>query len=312
MKLESDTNLNTKNEIWPNFFIVGAAKAGTTSLYSYLIKVPEVFMPSRKEPHFFAPNVISQSYFHKVSSKEEYRTLFQGVRNQIMIGEASPTYLWDKDSPRLIHEMIPNAKIIIMLRDPVARAYSHYLHHVRDGWENRTFDAAIREDYSSDGGTVWKVPNVYVHQGLYSKQVKRYFDIFDPSNIKIIVFEEFVRDTRRYVSEVMKFLGINSAVPSNVEEVYNPFFVSRNRFTPSIVDSLTRFIHSSTLAYKVTHIVPDKVIFKIAFKLFFKEGKKPPMSHEAKEFLDGIYYEDVQQLENLLDRPLHWTVPRMP
>ncbi|MEP0825293.1 MAG: sulfotransferase, partial [Nitrososphaera sp.] len=114
----------TEKEIWPNFFIVGAQKCGTTSMYYYLKDVPGVFMCPVKEPNHFAPNVRETVAIDVIRDKREYLDLFRKADGNIAIGEASVFYLWDPDAPRLIRQTVPNAKIIIMLRDPIERAFS--------------------------------------------------------------------------------------------------------------------------------------------------------------------------------------------
>src|ERR1051325_186535 len=113
-------------KILPNFFIVGAARSGTTSLYEYLSQAHSIYMSPIKEPHFFAPNARSSQYSRVIRDWYEYLKLFDHVKNEIAIGEASPSYLWDHESPTFIQRTIPQARIIILLRDPIKRAFSHY------------------------------------------------------------------------------------------------------------------------------------------------------------------------------------------
>jgi Sulfotransferase family len=308
LKQKSDCYVG-KDERWPDFFIVGAAKAGTTSLYTYLNDVPEVCMSTIKEPHFFSPNVLPESLFHAINTKEEYLKMFKVSPRHRTLGEASPTYLWDKDSAKAIHSKVPDAKIIMMLRDPILRAYSHYLHHVRIGWDKRSFDQAINDDFQSDSVNVWKVPNLYVTQGFYADQARRYFDLFDPANIKIIIFEEFVKDTRNHVAGVMRFLGLESAIPPIVGEVINPFLVSRNEFSAKLLDRLIKFSHAGKTRYKLTHIIPEGLIVKILSELLLKKSdQKPSISSGAREFLSELYRPQVKELETLLGRPLPWKI----
>ena len=97
-------------ETWPNFFIVGAGKAGTSSLWIYLNQVPQVFMSPHKEPHFFSPTYLAPKIVQTFRNKNDYLNLFQDVRNEKAIGEASINYLLDPTSPKLIHEKVPHAK----------------------------------------------------------------------------------------------------------------------------------------------------------------------------------------------------------
>ena len=165
--------LITMCDVWPNFFIVGAAKAGTTSLHRYLEQHPQVFMSSVKEPRFFEAGweKIGKARFlipARIAGEREYLQLFKEAGESKAIGEASPSYLYDEEAPYLIKEKIPKAKIIISLRDPIDRAYSQYLHFVRAGIETKPFcDALFNE-----------LGDYYVQPGQYSDQVRRYLEVF--------------------------------------------------------------------------------------------------------------------------------------
>src|SRR5918992_1601997 len=142
--------LTKPEEIWPNFFIVGAQKAATTSLYHYLKNIPGVYMSKVKEPSYFAPNYVRPDPGRFLRDKKEYLRLFKNARGYIAVGEASPSYLWDPDAPKLIHQTVPHARIIMILRDPIERAYSRYLmkKKYRGGMKSSFYDEIIR-DYES-------------------------------------------------------------------------------------------------------------------------------------------------------------------
>ena len=113
---------------WPNFFIVGADKAGSSSLYSYLKEIPEIFMSPIKEPNYFSVKTISQNgLLNTIRDKKKYLALFKNVKDEKIFGEASSSYLADPEAPNLIHQVSPRAKILISLRDPAERIFSHYL-----------------------------------------------------------------------------------------------------------------------------------------------------------------------------------------
>jgi len=131
-----------------------------------------------KEPNFFSPDALKNPHYHeRVKDLDGYLRLFDGVTSEIAIGEAAATYLWDRQSPRLIREKIPDAKLIIVLRDPVERAYSHYLAEVRLGWQGMPFLEALQADaHQAQKG--WGISRLYLELGEYSEQVARYFKIF--------------------------------------------------------------------------------------------------------------------------------------
>ena len=128
----------------PNFLIIGAAKSGTTSLHEELSKHPEIFMCNPKEPHFLAnlpDNTIGGNYGYPRVDEAGYYSLFQKVKNEKIIGESSVSILFYKNAIKKAKSLLgQNIKIVVVLRNPVDRAFSNYMMHVRDGFENKTFD----------------------------------------------------------------------------------------------------------------------------------------------------------------------------
>ena len=137
----------SKTAIWPNFFIVGVAKAGTTSLSEWLKQHPQIYIPALKEPRYFASDLVDPIVRNVVRTKEDYLALFVKARNHKARGEASTSYFthWQQ-VPERIKRTIPDARIIILLRDPVERAYSSYLMLVRQGYETLPFSEAVRSN----------------------------------------------------------------------------------------------------------------------------------------------------------------------
>ena len=133
------------NEKWPNFFIVGAPKAGTTSLYEYLKNISEIYFPKIKEPHYFSQIAVPENhYIPPVRDKKEYLKLYENV-NSTILGDASVYYLSDPETPTLIHNVSPNARIIISLRDPIERVYSHHLMQISNFAYSFTFKNLLRK-----------------------------------------------------------------------------------------------------------------------------------------------------------------------
>jgi len=223
-------------EIWPNFFIVGAPKAGTTSLYSYLRQHPKIYMSPKKEPEYFhknRPNITSPI---PVKNTKEYLSLFNNVKDETAIGEASAGYLLDPESHALIHEQIPDARIIISLRDPVERAYSQHLNRKNLGIEELSFSDAIRRDVElMERG---KYTGATIKGSYYSKALKRYFDTFGKKNVKVLIFEEFVQDVRSTIRDVVRFLDINDVHQFN-DEIYHDYRIPKGKLEEMIIKSTT-------------------------------------------------------------------------
>ena len=164
-----------------------------------------------KEPHFFSPDAVQKPGTHqRVGDWDGYLRLFAGATGEIAIGEASPSYLWDRQSPRLIREKIPDAKIIIVLRDPVDRAYSHYLADVRLGWQGMPFLEALQAD-ADQLQKGWGISHLYLELGEYSEQVARYLETFGQDAVTVLLFDDLKRDAHSFISGVLQFLGVPDA-----------------------------------------------------------------------------------------------------
>ena len=291
----------TRRHRLPNFFIVGAAKAGTTSLYEYLKAASGVYMSPIKEPHYFAPNVWTNQPDKKVVGSAAYRALFQDAGGEDAIGEASPFYLWDPDSPALIQEMVPEARIIVMLRDPVERAFSHYLMEVGSGSEPLSFHDALQSNARQSDGT-WGVGRHYLQMGRYSEQIQRYLDTFGDDRVRVIFFEEFKEDTQAVVKDILWFLGVGGQdiVPeAKVHSIHNAFGSPRGRWA-------RRLIFSRSARRLARRLVPGPLRQLVWRRLLLKPEEKPQMPPEARDFLRSYYREDVGILQSMLNRKPPW------
>jgi hypothetical protein len=197
----------------PNFLIIGAAKAGTTSLYHYLRAHPDVYMTRVKEPRYYWHEGWSQ--VPAVRTREGYERLFDGVTSQRAVGEASPQYLDSPTAPDRIKADLPDAKLIVSLRDPVDRAYSSYLGRLRSGNERSALGDAMRPG------------SYYCETSRYYPRLSRYFARFPRSRIKVILFDDLVADTRAVVKELFDFLAIDGAVDVDVATAHNIGLVPR-------------------------------------------------------------------------------------
>ena len=282
-------------EIWPNFFIVGAPRAGTTSLYEYLKNIKGIFMSRVKETYFFSPNVNIELILSKpVQDTKNYLKLFHGVKNEKAIGEATPTYFWDPDSPRLIHEKIPNAQIIVILRNPVERAFSHYLWLVGLGKEKSSFYESIKNALNAKPNYSGRI----IEGGLYSKQYEKYLKIFGKEKIKLIIFEEFSKNTRQILLEILKFLEVDSD-PPEIFQKFNAYVEPRGKIAKNVIQN--KFIQ------KIGSNLPRSIGSK-AKTILDKESSKPEMPHEDRVFLENFYHDDTKNLEKILKRGLPWGI----
>jgi hypothetical protein len=281
---------------WPNFFIVGATRSGTTSFYEYLQQTSGIFMSAIKEPSFFAPSINRRQ---PIQNKENYLELFSKAKSDQPIGEASTRYLIDPKSAELIKNTIPNAKIIILLRNPIDRAFSSYLYYLRrENWESFDIilDKSIKSTLNSD-----YLLHLIVHGGLYYEQVKRYIDIFGYNSVKILFYEEFIANIEKSFKEVLEFLEIDSEIPEIIYTVFNEYKKPKDKISKFIL-SLDDFIWKLGLKAMIP-VFPER---KNLEQKFLSTSKKPKISESDQLRLRNFYKEDVTKLQKLLKQDTPW------
>lgn len=219
-----------RNRRWPNLFVVGAAKAGTTSLAYYLGQHPDIFMSPIKEPHFFSGS--TPTLFEAVHDERAYLRLFDGSRGERYLGEASPSYLDTAKAAQAIARAAPEARIVISLRNPIDRAYSDYWGSVRLG-ETRPFFELVQEAVACKEGS-----HGLVRRGTYAHNVERYLSVFGPDRVRVLFFEELVSDVRPQLTELFRFLGIDFGVAREIRiGAQNPFSLPRGSFGGRLLGS---------------------------------------------------------------------------
>jgi hypothetical protein len=290
----------------PNFFIIGAARCGTTSLYHYLSKSPDIYMSPVKEPHFFARVSVDDPKLKKKPRKgkryhslyfadeKEYLSLFDEAAGCKAIGEASPSYLYDEETPLLIKNNIPDARFIAVLRDPIERAYSHYWLDVRNGNQPLGFYDALVEDYAKKEKG-WGVSHLYTELGFYYAQLKRYYDLFDASQILVIPFDLLKKDPFEALKKVSEHLGVDDGFIAaiDVKEAYNVFRVPRGGLFGIMFGPGSFFSRIKTW-------IPDKIKSTFRDYFFVKKTEKPLLDPRAREFLESLYRSDLLQLRDFL------------
>ncbi len=193
-------------------------------------------MPAMKEPHFFSrlpPCGQMRFPISHVADQQTYLRLFAKAEGYKAIGDASSSYLWERGTAERIKAVSPGAKIIIVLRDPVERAYSHYLMDVREGWVRAPFDQALREDWNQRSKG-FGVSHLYIELGLYYDQVKRYLDLFGRSQVRILMLGNLNKFPARTVTEVFEFLELTPGHAIDTSYVGNEFGLPRWRWVPLI------------------------------------------------------------------------------
>jgi sulfotransferase family protein len=289
------------HEIWPNFFLVGAAKAGTTSIYTYLSQHPDVFFPVIKEPHFFTqvhPTPQLRFLIEAITKRSAYLRLYANADGHKVIGDASPSYLWHPEVPQRIRAQVPQANVAIILRDPIERAHSHYLMDYREGGQNRPFYEALLEDMNrSEKG--WGVSYLYYELGRYAEQVQRYLETFKAERVKVLMFEDFRRDPKATLYEIAAFLGLDPQPFARIDtsRKYNSYAAPRNHVLRRLAGAKVSRILGNT-------IMPRRLGALIFEQIFLKSSPKPPLDPRVHELLRTLYSPELDQLEKLLGRRL--------
>ena len=282
---------------WPNFFIVGAPKAGTTTLYHYLNEFPEIYFSKLKEPHYFSRKIVPDNHpGMPLRDEKKYLKLFAGFKNQKIIGESSTTYLADPEAPYLIHKVSPSSRILISLRDPVERTYSQYLMYRKTGYLKPSFHDQLFFEIQNEVN--FENPNIGLYHGLYSNNVTRYQDVFGNNRVKIIIFEEFIKNPMQTFNSVLKFLELNIELEYE-PKAYNQYQTIKHKFVTHLLKNPTFRKSAQKVPPKIRRIVADKIIFK--------NQPKPEMSEKDRKILTDYYYEDVHILEKNLGRTLPWS-----
>ncbi len=295
-----------KNKL-PNFLIVGAAKCGTSSLHNYLNQHPNIFMPSFneeginvKEPQFLVKDKVKNRLHFGVWTWEEYQSLFNQVKQQKAIGESSVFYLfYYQDAINEIKKRLGNdIKIIIMLRNPIDRAYSAFQHVSRGLKEQQTFEYSLQIEKGRLEQNRNLTPMVmYKEMGMYYNMVKAYLESF--KDVHIILYEDFSSSTSKVVKEVFQFLGVDQNQKINSDIRYNVGGKSWSNNTLKKV-----FVTESKLKIVMKKIAPEKARKTIRGILTRPFIKKVSMKKKTREDLIRYFRKDVKKLALLINKDL--------
>lgn len=194
----------------PHFVIIGAQRCGTTSLYEYLIRHPQVSRPLLKEVQFFS--------LHYQWGLRWYRSCFPRVPADKQTFEASPYYVFDPDVPARVAAALPDTRFVLLIRDPVKRAHSHYQHSLYLGQETLSFPAAVAAETGrlqrakERGGAAGHralQAHSYLARGRYAEQLQRWYEYMDPARIKVISSEALFATPECVLDDLLEFLGLD-------------------------------------------------------------------------------------------------------
>ena len=309
----------------PNFLIIGAGKGGTSSLYAYLKQHPQIYMSPVKETNFFAlegekldfrgPGADTRINSWSVNDIESYRALFNDVKDEKAIGEASPLYLYSAKAPERIKYYIPDVKLIAILRNPADRAYSAYLWLLGQKTYSPKLDLAVeagqgREPIVDFAKALeaeetriqnhWEWIWHYKNMGFYYNQLQRYFNLFSREQIKIYLYEDLKSNSVGLLHDMYSFLGVDDSFKPNTSEKHAASYI------PPKSKALNEFLlKNNPFKDFIRNFIPANIRQPLSAKVYRKNMAQPQhLSPKIKQQLIETYREDILQLQDLLKRDL--------
>jgi hypothetical protein len=291
----------------PDFFIVGAPKCGTTSMFEYLKPHPEIFL-AQKEIHFFGADLHDSAYQPDV---KEYLDLFAGARSEKRIGDASVWYLYSETAAKEIKQFSPEARIVIMLRNPVEMIYSLHSQLLYIGTEDEEdFEKAIEAETRQHRRIrLWQgIQGAerlhYLEAGQYSEQVIRYLDEFGKQRVKVIMFEDLCENAALVVQETCSFLEVDPTYQTEVS-IANPNKKVRSRLLRSMIDNPPTRV--KTLGKSLTTTAYRQKTINLLRRLNTQKVERPPMPPALRTRLQQHFAPDVSRLSRIINKDLsHW------
>jgi hypothetical protein len=316
---------NNRTDKAPNFFIVGAPKCGTSAMFHYLEQHPVIFMYPRKEPDFFAEDLKAPQNRHEYSESawDTYLNLFHQAQDESIIGEGTTWYLYSSEAASRIHDFNPDAKILIMIRNPTEQMHSLHSQLVYMGVEKiSSFDNAVtgealedRTKHQLDHYPRYMPPTMtnkkllYKDIAKYADQIQRYWDVFGRDQVHIVLHDDLKQDPSAVYKQVLEFLQIDPTFEPEFK-FFNP---NKSRRFKS--DAIQRFRLHPVNLWLVRTLLPARVREE-SFRamahawgaLNTKYHPREGMEGTLKKELVAEFSPEIRKLESLLDRDLsHWT-----
>lgn len=322
----------------PNFIIIGAAKGGTTALHNYLGQHPDIFVTRKKEPKFFTfygdgvqdASVADDRFDEEgrrryeylkagsISDLESYHALFDEVAGERAIGESSPMYMYCPESAQRIQEYDPQMKLIAILRNPVDRAFSHYMQYsiqVQGDEYLPTFEKAIAAE-PIDRPSIWYGLRHYVRLGFYHAQLKRYFDRFASHQIQVHLYEDFKQNPQQVFSDIFRFLDVDASFQVDTSQAHNVGAAPKNPLIHRSLGWVNAMANADNPAIQTLKSSIPKPVYR-GISATIQRVKKQNITEKpascgikTRQQLINLYGDDIQELQTLIGRDLsHWLTP---
>ncbi len=306
----------------PNFFIAGAPKAGTTSLYHHLNQHPDIFMSPVKEPFYFSYEIRPEHFAAELQERvraqmrvveqylvngfqekitgsvvvrwDDYLKLFAGVGTERAVGEATVSYLWSKTAAREIAAVNPSAKILLILRHPAERAFSQYLHYLSDGHVSHTLGEHIAASLRSDG--VLSAYHPFLEFGFYGDQMQRLLEHFPRKQVRVWLYEDTLTAPDRFLHEVLSFLGVDADFRPDTSRRHHAMEI------PKAIGLSQRLRRNGI--WRAMRDCTPAAARPFVKKMVYRSRGSMKMSVEDRRFLVQYYRDDVKRLEHVIERDL--------
>lgn len=295
----------------PNFFIVGAPKSGTTALSVFLSEHPQIFFSDPKEPEYFAKDLKKPQNWLCGKDFNEYQKLFESANEKhLVVGEGSVMYMFSKTAIREIYNFNPEAKLIIIVRNPLDLAYSFH-EHLRFDFEEDQGDFAkawaLQEKRKKGLNLPKNIRNPsYLQYGevaMLGNQVEKVFNIFPSNQIKIIVYDDFIKSNRKEYLKVLKFLGVQDDKRkefNRYNERLNHKWRGLSVFRRKLPKGMQIFIR--VLNENLTKLPYGE---RIGFTNRTKINRKP-LPQSLKREMSDFFRDDVKKLSKIINRDLNY------
>jgi len=286
----------------PNLFIIGASNAGTTSLYKYLQAHPQVFMSPVKEPCFFSTGLggtadpLGPEPPNLIRDWDAYRQLFAAVTTETAIGETSANYVYEPQTAARIHRHLPEARLIVSLRDPIDRAYSHFLMASRFGLETTSdFHDVVAAEVRGDPGN-----RPYLERGRYVPQLQRYLACFAREQLQVHLYDDVEKNVDGVVRSIFRFLEVDEAFRPDTATVHNRGGLLRRPRTHSFITHTPGRIRSASRV-----LVPAGLRRRAYWTLrAWSMEPAPPLDPQIRQQLLPVVRDDILALQDLIGRDL--------
>lgn len=284
----------------PNFLFIGAEKAGSTAIHRYLSQHPEVFLPQRHGPSYFAHGDMDLSdrygleLYKYTLTLPAYQSLFDGVKDERAVGESSPSYLYSQRAPGRIQALLPDVKLIAVLRQPADRAFSHWLFQRKQTAEPLAdFQAAMQAEPDRIARN-WAHRFHYGRQGFYGEQLKRYYSLFPREQILVLLYDDLLADAQGFMRKIFEFLEVDPAFEPDLSERFNVSGEPRNGFVRWALN-----VAKPVRWYAEQYLSP-RIVSPIGRILLTRKRPNPAILNELIE----DYRADIAKTQELIGRDL--------